>query len=118
MSAPGSGQEFRRLGLAISGFPNEKGGFVRLDRVLYVTEGDWQMVIAQILQLLSYGVAAVCLIDSHSETAKLFAASAGIAILLAMGSGSSSEDDGDDHDSEEFSEPGGARAAVGEVDAK
>ena len=27
MSAPGSGQEFRRLGLAISGFPNEKGGF-------------------------------------------------------------------------------------------
>jgi hypothetical protein len=34
-----------------------------------MTEGDWQMVIAQILQLLSYGVAAVCLIDSHSGRA-------------------------------------------------
>lgn len=46
--------------------------------------GDKQMVLAQALQLLSYGVVAICLLDSHSESVELFATLAGLVILLVQ----------------------------------
>ena len=32
-----------------------------------VTSGDWQMVLSQLLQMLTYGVAAWCLMDNESR---------------------------------------------------
>lgn len=59
-----------------------------------MTQGDWQMVLAQVLQLLSYAIAGVCLMDQESrssrgdaglsEDVELFAALAGLAIVLAQ----------------------------------
>jgi hypothetical protein len=59
-----------------------------------MTNGDWQMVLAQTLQLLSYAVAALCLMNQQgrqaegeaglSEGVKLFAALAGLAIVVVQ----------------------------------
>jgi hypothetical protein len=56
-----------------------------------VTHGDWHMVLSQILLLLSYGLAALCLVHAESRSEKgqegldpvveLFAALAGFLIL-------------------------------------
>ena len=59
-----------------------------------MTDGDWQMVLAQTLQLLSYAVAALCLMNQQarqaegeaglSEGVKLFSALAGLAIVIVQ----------------------------------
>ena len=67
-----------------------------------MTEGDRQMVLAQVLQLLSYAVAAICLVD-EGEGVQLFAALVGLGIVLtqlvvlakALRSGGDSDGDSD-----------------------
>ena len=59
-----------------------------------MTDGDWQMVLAQVLQLLSYAVAALCLMNQQgreaegeaglSDGVKLFSALAGLAIVIVQ----------------------------------
>ena len=57
-------------------------------------QGDWQMVLAQGLQLLSYAIAGICLMDQEirtsqgdsgiSEEVELFAGLAGLVIVLVQ----------------------------------
>ena len=59
-----------------------------------MTSGDWQMVLAQVLQLLSYALVGLCLMNRQnressgeaglSEGVKLFAALFGLAIVTVQ----------------------------------
>ena len=59
-----------------------------------MTDGDWQMVLAQTLQLLSYAVAGMCLMNQQgreaegeaglSDGVKLLSALAGLAIVIVQ----------------------------------
>lgn len=53
-----------------------------------MTKGDRQMVAAQLLQLLSYGVAAICLMNRHhgfgGEDVELFSTLTALVIVLAQ----------------------------------
>ena len=59
-----------------------------------MTDGDWQMVLAQVLQLLSYAVATLCLMNQQgrqaegeaglSEGVELFSALVGLVIVIVQ----------------------------------